>query len=367
MGSDLRASCQASWRVEWAHLRRSWLFLALALVQGLSFLVLVSLFALTGSRAPTALVNSDGSALSLQFVKDLKAAHDSFSIRPMTAKLAQSELDAGDIVAIIKIPKGFGGSVTRGQTALVQVELDNVDTDMTDDIERAVPSAIVLFGDQYHFPGIRVRSVEHDEIAHDTGYIGYLVVSALALDVLVVAGVVAGAAVAREWESGTAMAWKTAGSATGFVLGKVAAAAAVGALGIIPPLLLVVLAYRVVPVHWAGVIITLAGCCVLFACVGAALGALTKRVVPAAALLFGLAIPLYMDSGALEPERFDGNKIWSLAHLSPLYSVVGVLEDVFHGLHVTPEPVAVDAVVMGAWTVAMFIIAGWLAGRRLSA
>jgi hypothetical protein len=366
MGSDLWASCRASWRVEWAHLRRSWLFLALALVQGMSFLALVSLFALTGSRAPTALINSDGSVVSRQFINDLKAAHDSFSIRPMTAEQAQSELDAGNIVAIIKIPKGFGASIAHGQTALVQVELDNVDTDMTDDIERAVPSAIVLFGDHYDFPGIRVRTAEHDEIPHDTGYIEYLVVSALALDVLVVAGVVAGAAVAREWESGTAMAWKTAGSATGFVLGKVAAAAGVGAIGVIPPFLLVVLAYRVVPLHWGGVIATLAGCCVLFACTGAALGALTKRVVPAAALLFGLAIPLYMDSGALEPERFDGNKIWTLAHLSPLYSVVGVLEDVFHGLHVTPEPVAVDAVVMGAWTLAMFITAGWLAGRRLS-
>ncbi len=126
------------------------------------------------------------------------------------------------------------------------------------------------------------------------------------------------------------------------------------------------LAYGVVPLHWGETIVTLVGCCVLFACAGAALGALTKRVVPVAALLFGLAIPLYMDSGAFEPERFDGNAIWALAHLSPLYSVVGVLEDAFHGLHVTPEPVAVDAVMMAAWTLAAFITAGWLAGRTSS-
>jgi ABC-2 type transport system permease protein len=366
MAGDLPASFRASWRVELGHLRRSWVFLALALLQGLSFLVLVSLFALTGSRAPTALVDSDRTAISRQFVDDLRDAHDSFSIRPMTEKQAESELHAGRIVAIIKIPKGFGASISLGQTPLIQVDIDNVDTDMTDDIERAVPSAIVLFGDHYRFPGIRAHSIEYDEIPRDTSYIEYLVVSALALDVLVVAGVVAGSAVAREWEGGTAMIWKTGGSASGFVLGKVAAAAAVGAAGIVPPLLLVVLAYGVAPVHWGGVIATLLGCCLLFACTGAALGALVKRVVPTAALLFGLAIPLYMDSGALEPERFDGNKIWSLAHLSPLYSVVGVLEDAFHGLHVTPEPVAVDAVVMAAWTLAAFMTAGWLAGRRLN-
>ena len=349
MRGDLGASCSASWRIEVAHLRRSLLFLVLALVQGMTFLVLVSLFALTGSRAPTALIDSDRTPLSREFINDLRAAHDSFSIRPMTAAQAQSQLDAGRIVAIIKIPKGFEASVIHGQTAAVQVEVDNVDADMTDDIERAVPSAIVLFGDRLRFPDIRVRSVERDEIPHDTGYIQYLVVSALALDVLVVAGVVAGSAVAREWEGGTAAVWKTAGSATGFVLGKIAAAIVVGAVGILPPLLLVVFAYGVVPLHWGEVIATLLGCCVLFACAGAALGALTKRVVPTAALLFGLAIPLYMDSGALEPERFDGNKIWSLAHLSPLYSVVGVMEDAFHGLHITPEPVAVDAGVMVAW------------------
>jgi ABC-2 type transport system permease protein len=366
MAGDLAGSCRASWRIELSHLRRSWVFLALAFVLGLSFLVLVSLFALTGSKAPVALIDSDRTAISRQFVADLNAAHDSFSVRPMTDEQGRAELDAGRIVAVIKIPKGFGASISLGQTALIQVEIDNVDTDMTDDIERAVPSAIVLFGDHYRFPGIRVHSIEHDEIPRDTGYVEYLVVSALALDVFVVAGVVAGSAVAREWEGGTAMIWKTAGSAAGFVLGKVAAAAVVGAAGIVPPLLLVVLAYGVAPVHWAGVIAALLGCCLLFACTGAALGALTKRVVPAAALLFGLAIPLYMDSGALEPERFDGNKIWSLAHLSPLYSVVGVLEDAFHGLHVTPEPVAVDAIVMAAWTLAAFITAGWLAGRRLN-
>jgi ABC-2 type transport system permease protein len=152
MRGDLTASCSASWRAEVAHLRRSLLFLVLALVQGMTFLVLVSLFALTGSRAPTALIDSDHTPLSREFVNDLRAAHDSFSIRPMTARQAESQLDAARIVAIITIPKGFEASITRGQTAAVQVELDNVDADMTDDIERAVPSAIVIFGDHFGFP-----------------------------------------------------------------------------------------------------------------------------------------------------------------------------------------------------------------------
>jgi hypothetical protein len=53
-------------------------------------------------------------------------------------------------------------------------------------------------------------------------------------------------------------------------------------------------------------------------------------------------MPLYVDSGALEPTRFDGETIWRIAHLSPIYYAVGVLEWAYHGIRVTPEPVYLD-------------------------
>ena len=75
-------------------------------------------------------------------------------------------------------------------------------------------------------------------------------------------------------------------------------------------------------------------------------GVLLKRTLAAVPLLFGLAMPLYIDSGALEPTRFDGEPIWIVAHFSPVYYAVGVLEWAFHGLHVTPEPIWVDLMVL---------------------
>ena len=61
----------------------------------------------------------------------------------------------------------------------MQVTVDNVDVDMTEDIQRALPSAIVAFGRQVPFPGVRVQVAEHDFYSRDTGFIPYLIVSGL--------------------------------------------------------------------------------------------------------------------------------------------------------------------------------------------
>src|ERR1700683_559983 len=103
MSDGLRAFL-ASLHLEVAHLRRNRIFLALTAIEAITFLVLVSLFGLTGSRDPTALVDNDNSALSPSFVASLKAAHDSFNIEPMSLAEAQQKLDRGDLVAIIEIP-----------------------------------------------------------------------------------------------------------------------------------------------------------------------------------------------------------------------------------------------------------------------
>jgi hypothetical protein len=73
-----------------------------------------------------------------------------------------------------------------------------------------------------------------------------------------------------------------------------------------------------------------------------------------------------MDSGALEPERFDGDPIWILAHLSPVYYAVGVLENAAHGLQVTPEPVLVDFLALAGWAVLALALAGAMVRRRIA-
>src|SRR5439155_821061 len=221
--------------------------------------------------------------------------------------------------------------------------------DLTNDMQRALPAAIVAFARQQQFPGTAVQMVEHDVWPRDTGYIPYLTVSALALDAMVIAGILGAMATAREWERRTVKLLRLSPASPGIVLaGKLSVAATVAATALAFALVVIEVGYGVVPIARWTTAFALLACVAIFTSVGAWLGALLKRTLAAVPLLFGLAMPFYVDSGALEPTRFDGDAIWALAHLSPVYYAVGVLEWAFHGLHVTPEPIWVDLLVLVA-------------------
>jgi hypothetical protein len=353
-------------RTEAIHLRRARLLVALSVVQAVTFLLLVSLFGLTGSRAPTALVDEDHRILAQRFVADLAAAHHSFALRRMDRASAMRLLRRGDLVAVITIPPNFSHVIARGGTVALPLAVDNVDADLTDDIQRALPSAIVAFAHQSHLPGIHLRPAELDLIGHDTGFIPYLVVSALALDALVVAGILGAVAVAREFE------FRTIGLLTvapvppiAPLVGRLVATALLSSVALTVTAGIVVVGYGVVPLYPVEMAGALVACVGIFTCLGAALGAGLRRTLPIAPLVFGLSLPLYIDSGSLEPERFDGTTIWSLAHLSPVYYAVGILEDAGHGLRVTPEPVAVDILALVGWGLLALIVAGLFTRRRL--
>jgi ABC-2 type transport system permease protein len=365
MGDGGRALV-ASARLEFQQLNRSRALVALAALEAITFLVLVSLFGLTGSRAPTAIVDEDHGPLAASFVRHLDAAHHSFALRHMSAADARSQLHDGNIVAIITIPHGFSSDVASGHTVMLPVVVDNVDTDLTNDIKEALPSAIVAFGKTHGFGGIRVVAAEHDLVDHETGYIPYLVVSALVLDALVVAGILGAFAITREYEARTVDQWRLAPVRSGWVLaGKLLAAAVVSAGAVAIALAIVVLGYGVGARDLSAAIAGLGLCVVIFTAIGAAVGALLRRTLPVAALFFGLALPFYIDSGALEPVRFDGNTLWKIGHSSPVYNGVAILESAFHGLRVTPESLGQNLVVLTLWAVAAVLVSCAVLARRV--
>jgi hypothetical protein len=365
MAEGMRA-LRAAARAELQQLNRSRVLVGLVFVEAITFLVLVSLFGLTGSRAPTALIQLDRGPLAQSFVRQLEEAHNSFSLRPMTAARAKQEIAQGEIVASVTIPRDFDTAIAHGRTVLVPVTVDNVNADMDNDLRGAIPSAIARFGEDHHFPGIRLDPVERDLIGHDTGYIPYLIVSALALTSLVVAGILGAVAVTREFEARTVTQWQLAPVHSGYLLaGKLVAAALVSALAIGAAALVVVLGYGVVPRHPLAAFGALALCVPMFTCLGACAGALLRKTLPVAALFFGLALPCYIDSGALEPLRFDGNKIWAIGHSSPVYSAIAVVEWGFHGFDVTPESVPQNVLQLAAWATASALVAVAVLQRRV--
>lgn len=339
-----------TYRAEMTQMIRSPLLVILALIQSVTFLLLVSLFGLTGSMAPTALINNDSGAYAKIFIKDLQNAHHSFAIKPMSLSEAQKQLNQGKLVAIITIPQGFTKSILNDETIPVAVSVDNIDSDMTDDIQRAIPSAIVAFAKQEHFPGIRLQVHETDLLSNDTGFIPYLIVSALALDAFVIAGILGAIAVAREFEAGTFKELTLAPIHPIVpLIGRVLATDTIAFLGMLISVGIVIFFYKITPLHPIIMLLAISICVLIFGFVGALVGAIFKRTLPVASLIFGLALPLYIDSGSLEPERFDGNFIWILAHFSPIYYAVGILESAFHGLDVTPEPISIDFLFLCIW------------------
>lgn len=348
--------------LELAHLRRNIAFVVLTALAAVSFLGLVCLFGITGSRAPVALIDLDGGSYAKTVVTALDQAHHSFDLRFMSRERAEEGVRSGRLVGAIVIPPDFTRKIERGETVALDVEIDNVNVDLTNDVQRALPAAIVAFGHTNSFPGLRVRMAEHDVLPKDTGYIPYLSVSALALDALVIAGILGALATAREWEKGTVRLIRLSPApAAALLAGKLSVSACVATVALILTFLMVI-GFGVVPVSPGITLLTLTACVAIFTCLGAWLGALLKRTLATAPLLFGLAMPLYIDSGALEPTRFDGDRIWYIAHLSPVYYAVGALEWAYHGLRVTPEPVYVDLLVLLGIAIASL----WLTVGRLS-
>jgi ABC-2 type transport system permease protein len=355
------AALIGGFRAEFVQLLRSRLFVALTVIQAVTFLFLVSLFGMTGSFAPTAIIVEDKGPYAKEFIAQLEAAHHSFDLRVMDQASAQAVLNRGDLVAIITIPKDFSDAVAHGKETTVKVQVDNVNTDMTEDIKRALPSAIVAFGNRLHLPDIRVHATEIDLINHDTGFIPYLVVSGLALDAFVIACMLSAMAVAREFEAGTVKLLAIAPVHPLIsILGRVLATDAISTLAMILPVVIAIFGYQIMPLHPLEMVGVILLSIVIFSCIGVALGAVLKRTLAVASLVFGLAFPLYLCSGSLEPQRFDGNLIWALAHISPVYYSVGILEQAFHDLQVTPEPTWLNFVVLLGWAVAMLLLAAIL-------
>ena len=351
-------------RAEIQQLRRSRLLVVLTVAEAVIFLALVSIFGLTANHVPTAIVDRDGGRLAHQWVQVMSDTYHTYGVRYMDAHDARQALARGDVAAVLYIPAGFSQHMAHHTMIRIHFEVDNVNADLTNEVELGIPASARTFAVENRFPGIRVVTTEADQVPHEVGFIPYLVVSALALAAFVVAGSLAASAVAREFEGRTLAYLKLAPVDPLIpIAGRLLATGAVSAVAVGVATLLVVAGYRVVPAHPAEMAAALLLCVVIFSCIGACIGILVRRALPLSALIFGLALAFYLDSGSLEPARFYGNRLWVVAHTSPVYYAVGILQHAAHGLQVTPESAGVNFAALIGWAL-LACGAAWLGLRR---
>ena len=202
----LRAFVRAVWTICKKDLR-VWLRqpsnVAITVLPALALLFVDALSAGAVGRSPVALVTLDQGARGQQMAQIIHQA-DLFRVSDATPAQAQALYNNLDVVAIVTIPANFTHAVDAHAPAHIEVQINNLNTDFTNDIRRAVPDAITQFYQQQGSESpIKVTLQEQNLRRQDIQLFQYSAMPLLVL-LLVVSGLVSSSlAAAGEWETRT--------------------------------------------------------------------------------------------------------------------------------------------------------------------
>ncbi len=122
--------------------------LAATFVPPIGFLLVSALGTVAVGRSPVALVNLDHDAKGLQMQQIFHNA-DVFRITDSTPAQAQTLYNKVQVVAIITIPTDFTQRVEAHEQAPIQIEVNNLNLDFTNDIRRAVPATCSFWPEEW--------------------------------------------------------------------------------------------------------------------------------------------------------------------------------------------------------------------------
>src|SRR5215471_20273450 len=120
---------------------------AITVLPALALLGVSALSAGAVGRSPVALVTLDHGMKGQQMAQIIHQA-DLFRVSDATPAQAQALYKNLDVVAILTIPATFTQAIEAHQPAHIEVQINNLNTDFTNDIRRAVPDAITQFYQQ---------------------------------------------------------------------------------------------------------------------------------------------------------------------------------------------------------------------------
>ncbi len=135
--------------------------LAVIFIPALGFLLVSALGTAAVGRSPVALVTLDHGSKGIQMQHIFHDA-DVFRISDATPEHAHQLYNQIQVVAIITIPADFTERVEAHQQSPIDVEVNNLNLDFTNDIRRAVPDAITQFY-QAQGNGSAVKVTMHEQ------------------------------------------------------------------------------------------------------------------------------------------------------------------------------------------------------------
>lgn len=325
--------------------------------------LLMSLFVLGGSAAPTAVVMKDTGPYAQQFLQSLNAVH-SFRLQQTSAPEATTLLQAGRIVAIITIPADFDANIRQKQAVKVNVQVNNLNTDFTNDIGRAIPTAITSFY-SHAFPDVvTVVPRETNAYPNDTSYMQYLTVSILVVGMLMGGVVQAGTAAAGEWEKETIkeILLSPAGR-WAIVAGKMLSSFVISLVSFALVLTVLIFVLGVWPRHWDQVIGFSMLCNLIFIGWGTFLGTILKQRKVVVAIAMGITIPLFFLSAPFGPLAFNSQAVQIIAQIFPIYYAIVLLQHAFHDFTLNMYGLGINALILCGYTLLMLLLAAFALRR----
>jgi ABC-2 type transport system permease protein len=118
--------------------------IASALVPPLGMTIVLVVLSFTVTQEPIALVIQSRGAYTNQMTEMIQSDTDAYSLRIMNVQEATHSLQDQEIAAIITIPPGFDQQVIK-HTAQLQLTINNIDIDFSDDIRRSVERSVGQF------------------------------------------------------------------------------------------------------------------------------------------------------------------------------------------------------------------------------
>ncbi len=353
-----------SLRVIWACMKKDIksalterVFTIIGIFLPLNILILLSLFAISGGLAPTAVVMHDSGPYARQFYNAMSHAH-SFRLQIASASEAQNLISTGKIVAVVTIPSDFDARIRQNQPVQVGVQINNLNTDFTNDIRRAIPLSITSFYAKA-FPNlVNISPQEIDLHAQDTDYIPYLSVSILVIALVFAGALQSGISSAREYENETikelllspARSWTV-------IVGKMLGALALSIASVIVVLGVLIFIIGIWPAHWSEVVIFTLLALLIFIAFGTLLGTLLKSRQPVIVVSIGTSIPLFFLSGAFGPISFTTPAIQVIAQAFPIYYAIVLQQYAFHNFTLNTYGIGTNAFILGMYALALLVIA----------